>query len=177
MIKEYWIEALRAIEEFSQLGSTEDAELVLLKSEIDNLVDDQFIATANEQGIARREAMLSVQPFYDDTLETRRFRIATRFGSTLPYTYRQLEARLITLGGPDSYEIILDSGLYTLQVLINLGNPRMLADAVTVVNSMVPANLSVTVSLRYNRHSDLANYTHSELSALTHKQIREEPLP
>lgn len=72
-IKSYWIEEIQDIKEFQVIAEVEDQEMVALEKHIQDLISDQFIQTATEQGIARREKMLKLVPFADDTLESRRF--------------------------------------------------------------------------------------------------------
>ena len=43
-----------------------------------------------------------------------------------------------------------------------------------LVRRMAPANLIITVELRYNQHLTLAKFTHAQLSQYTHKELREE---
>lgn len=176
MIRDYWIEEIKKIKDFQALSDSIDPELLDLNTEISNLIDDQFIQTATETGIARREKILNIQPFADDTLETRRFRINVKWNNQLPYTYRQLEKKLADLVGLNGYAVVLNNAAYTLTVRISLGVKRMLDDAEKMVNNMAPCNLVITVGLLYNKHSDLATFTHAELAAYTHFQLREEVL-
>lgn len=175
-IKEYWIATIQNLLEFQALGDTENVEILLLQDEIAQVLNNQFITTATEFGVARRELMLKIQPFTDDTLDNRKFRILAKWLNQIPYTYRRLEEKLNEVVGLNGYTIVLDSGAYTLVIAINLGNKRMFADAKEVIRLMVPANLAITVTLRYNRHIDLMIKTHTQLSVLTHTQIREEVL-
>jgi len=39
---------------------------------------------------------------------------------------------------------------------------------------MVPANIVITVELRYNQHLTLANFTHGQLGQHTHYDLRNE---
>lgn len=173
-IRDYWIKEIGNIEEFKALGDTEDIELQLLEAEIADLLDDQFIATATVDGIAKREVMLGIQPYGDDTLATRRFRVGLQWDTLGPYTYRKLEERLTELVGANGYSLNLVHANYTLDVLINLGVQRQLQDAEELIKELTPANIIVTVSLRYNRHEDLSTVTHAYLAAFTHEQIRSE---
>lgn len=175
-IKDYWLKELQNIKEFNEIAEAEDVEALDLKTELNNLIDDQFIQDATETGIARREKMLNIQPFSDDTLETRRFRVGVKWDNQLPYTYRQLEKKLTDLVGANGYLITLNYGLYTLTVRISLGVKRMLDDAEIMVRNMAPCNLVITVGLLYNKHSDLATLTHAQLAAYTHFQLKEEVL-
>lgn len=176
MIKDYWIKEISKIKEFDELGNAEDVDIIDIKQEITKLLDDNFISSATEKGIARREKMLKIQPFADDTIESRRFRVGVNWNNQLPYSYRQLESKLSNLVGKDGYVITLNSGAYTLNLKINLGQKRMLQDAGKVVKNMAPGNLIITVELQYNRHMDLARFTHAQLATKTHFQLREEVL-
>ncbi len=69
-IKDLWPPIIQELEEFQKIAEIEELYFEQLKQEIQNIVDDQFIQTATEKGIARRERMLKISPFADDTLET-----------------------------------------------------------------------------------------------------------
>ena len=175
-IKDYWIQEIQNINEFKAIADAIDPEISDLNNKIADMINDQFIETATEKGIARRERMLKIQPFSDDTLETRRFRVGVKWNNHLPYTYRQLEKKLTDLVGLNGYTIGLNHGTYSLTVKIALGVKRMLDDVRTMVDNMAPCNLIITVTLLYNRHVDLATFTHAQLAAYTHFQLREEVL-
>lgn len=176
MIRDYWIKELQNIREFQEIADAEDIELAALKAEITSMLDDQFIQTATEDGIVRREKMLKIQPFADDTINSRKFRIQSRWNDKLPYTYNQLLNKLNNLVGDDGYVIALNNLEYNLHIKINLGQKRMINDVSTVVQNIAPANLIITVELQYNRHIDLVAFTHQQLSLKTHQQLREEVL-
>ncbi len=74
-IADLWPPIMQELREFQKIAEIENVFFEKLWQEIENIVDDQFIQTATEKGIARREKMLKVVPFADDTLETRRFRV------------------------------------------------------------------------------------------------------
>lgn len=175
-LKDYWIDEIQKVQEFQAIAEAVDPEVVDLNAETENLLDDQFIQDATINGIARREKMLKIQPFADDTLETRRFRVGVKWDNQLPYTIPQLEKKLADLVGINGYMIVLNHGAYTLTVRLSLGVKRMLQDAEIMVNNMAPCNLVITVGLLYNKHSDLATFTHAQLAAYTHFQLKEEVL-
>ncbi len=175
-VKKYLIDKILEIKDFEIITDIHDGELIALNVAIANILDDEFITTANETGIARREKLLNIQPFYDDTLESRKFRIQTRWNSKLPYTYKQLENRLNSLIGTDGYTAIINYAAYTLIIKVNLGQKRMLQDVKIMMKNMSPANMVVKVELQYNRHIDLAQFTNLYLNTKTHFQLREEVL-
>lgn len=175
-IKDFLIDVVSAIKEFDVFGQIVDEELQTVENTVQQIIDDQFIETATEQGIARREKLLNIHPFADDTLESRRFRVKANWNNQLPYSQNQLEEKIISLVGENGYTLTVNYAEYRLTVKINLGQKRMLQDAKNMINNIAPCNLIVTVELQYNRHIDLARFTHQQLSTKTHAQLREEVL-
>lgn len=175
-IADYWIEQIKQTKEFQALASAESPELDLLSDALKEALDDQFIQRAHDRGLARRERMLKIIPFADDTLETRRFRVQAMWNSKLPYTYPVLLEKLDQLCGANGYAIILDHDQYSLEVKLELTVKRMFSDVQQVLTKMAPANLTLTVFLHYRQHDELHAYTHEQLNAYTHQHLREEAL-
>ncbi|MCT4686092.1 putative phage tail protein [Vallitalea sp.] len=175
-IKDYWIEQLKDIKEFDLIASIEDKETFDLKQNITDLIDDQFIQTATEKGIARRETMLKITPFANDNIEDRRFRVLSRWNDKLPYTYSVLINRLDQLCGEDGYKIELNNNDYILEIGIELTKKRMFDEVRLMTRRICPANIMITVKLRYNQYLTVSKCTHLKLSLITHKNIREEAL-
>ncbi len=170
----YWPDAIKEYREFQELANAVNPEITSLWQTLSDMLDDRFIATAKESGIARREKMLNIHPFVDDDLESRRFRIQAKWNDKIPYTYKDLRKKLDNLCGADDYEISRDLSAHTLNVRIELVKSRMFDEVDRVVRKIAPANLIVTVELRCNQHSKYIGYTHGQLSAYTHYQLRNE---
>ena len=173
-VEEYYPNVLHDIEEYMEIAKTENPELEIAWQSVIDLADDQFIETATERGVARREKILKITPFADDDLESRRFRVLARENDKLPYTYRVLVNRLDQLCGKDGYVMTRNLGNYTLNIKIELTKKRMFDEVDKLVKKMAPSNLIITVELRYNQHLTLAKFTHAQLSQYTHKELREE---
>lgn len=173
-VQEYWPDIIKEVQEFKKIAAAENPELGLVWQAASDLLDDQFIQTATEKGIARREKLLEIIPFADDTLESRRFRVQTLWIEKLPYTYRVLLNKLDSLCGKDGYAVYLNAGNYALDIKLELTMKRMFNEVSKVTRRMVPANLVLTIELRYNQHNTLARYTHRQLAAFTHDQLRNE---
>lgn len=173
-VEEYYPSALHDIEEYIEISKAENPELEIAWQSVMDLIDNQFIQTATERGIARRERMLKITPFGDDDLESRRFRVLARENDKLPYTYKVLENKLDQLCGEDGYAMTRNLGKHTLNIKIELTRKRMFDEVDKLVRKMTPANLIITVELRYNQHMTLSKFTHEQLSKYTHRQLREE---
>jgi hypothetical protein len=173
-ILDLWPPIMQELKEFQKIAEIEEPLFEQLEQAIKDIVNDQFIQTATERGIAKREKMLKISPFADDTLETRRFRVQGVWNDKLPYAYRVLQERLDSLCGPDGYVMELNAGEYSLNIKIELTKKRMFDEVVRIAQQMVPANIVVKVELRYNQHLTLANFVHEQLSQYTHYQLRNE---
>ncbi|NLY46758.1 MAG: DUF2313 domain-containing protein [Tissierella sp.] len=173
-VEEYWTSILQEVKEFKEIANVENPELeAAWKSTVD-LIDDQFIKTATERGIARREKILKITPFADDDLESRRFRVLARENDKLPYSYRVLENKLDQLCGEDGYIVTRNVGEHTLKIKIELTRKRMFDEVDKLVRKIAPANLIITIELRYNQYKTLGRYTQGQLSKYTHSELREE---
>lgn len=165
---------LHEIKEIVAIANIEKPVLEALWQEIENTLNNQFVVSTNEQGADRYEKMLKLNVPATDTIETRRFRILTRYQEQAPYTYRVLKQLLDSLLGEGQYELKRDVAAKTLSVKIELTVKGMFDAVVIMLERITPQNMALTVQLRYNQHSTLKRYTHAQLAAFTHKQLREE---
>lgn len=168
---------LHEIKEIVAIANVENPVLEGLWQQIEDTLHNQFVLTANENGAERYEKMLKLKVPGTDTLETRRFRILTRYQEQAPYTYRVLNQLLDSLLGEGQYELKRDVAAKTLSVKIELTVKGMFDAVVVMLERITPQNMVLTVQLRYNQHSTLGRYTHAQLAAYTHQQLREEVLP
>lgn len=173
-VQDYLPNVIKDYREFKNIAAAENPELQLLRDEIEFLLGDQFIATATERGIARRERILKITPFANDTIESRRFRVQALWDERLPYVYRVLISKLDSLCGENGYELTLNAGAYSLKIKIELTMKRMFDEVSKVTRQMVPANLVVVIELRYNQHAILGDVTHGQLRSYTHEELRNE---
>ena len=138
-IKDLWPPIMQELEEFQKIAGIEELYFDQLKQEIENIVDDQFIQTATEKGIARREKMLKVVTFADDTLETRRHRILLKYLDRLPYTYKRLLQYLSSVSS--NFNVTLNNDAYELFIQIVLAGYSQRDALAAVLGRMIPANL------------------------------------
>lgn len=162
--------------EFEAIMEAIQPEFVDVETAIINAFNDTFVNDATEVGVKRWESMLNIAPKSVDTLEDRKFRILARLNEQLPYTFRSLDDRLITLCGQNGFTMELFNDIYTLKVRIELVVKGQYEAVEQLLKRIVPANLVIDLDLRYNQHEKLKNYTHGQLSAFTHSHIRNEVL-
>ena len=176
-LQDYLPSILLKTYEFPLLCDTEQPEIDRLRDAADAVLDAQFISTAGETAIARYEKIFGITPMDTDTLDERRFKVLAKINAQLPFSVRRLRQQLATLCGVDGYKLELDGDRYTLTVKVALTAKRNQQAVEELLADIVPANMVCTTSLLYNQHADLTRFTHAQLAALTHFEIREEVLP
>ena len=172
---EYLPEFLRDVREYKAiLTDAVQPEMVELFQAIENALNDQFIADATEYGVSRWEQMLKIVPKATHSLEDRKFTILTRVNDQLPYTMTSLKKRLENLCGKNEYSVELDAQNFTLKVRVALTARNNYKDVEDMLEKIVPANMIIDCSLMYNQNEMFNPYTHEQLKALTHYQLRNE---
>lgn len=160
-----------------ELCKSDNDELAKLWNNLCNIFYNQFIVDMTDLGLERWETIFGVKPDVSDTWGERRFRILTLLRGTRPFTDEKMEELLDSICGTGGYVIERNYDKYALTIKLNLGVKKQLAQAKTMLETIVPMNLGLTVSLNYNRHKDLKHkFTHKDMHAYSHKSLREDPL-
>lgn len=122
----------------------ENPEFSLMWSATDRCLRNRFISTADEYGISRFEKMLKIYPTADDTLESRRSRVQSKWFNTIPYTWKVLLQKLLVLCGDSDFEVTGDFKTgYTLYIDIDLELYGQVEELENIINTMIPENLVV----------------------------------
>lgn len=122
----------------------ENPEFSLMWSATDRCMRNRFISTADEYGISRFEKMLKIYPTADDTLESRRSRVQSKWFNTIPYTWKVLLQKLLVLCGGSDFEVTGDFKTgYTLYIDTDLELYGQVEELENIINTMIPENLVV----------------------------------
>lgn len=170
---EYLPPIIKELEQIQIISDVEDEILQTQWEAVNMIIDDQWIETATQRGIKRREKILNVQPYSDATLEERRQRVLALWFSYIPYTYRTLKKILDMLCGEEKYTLELFPNIYTLKLEIELENKTVSTDIVNLVTEMIPANLIFIYNTNFEI-KDLTVYVGTDLSAGSHDIIEAE---
>lgn len=170
----YYPRQLRSLREIQAIAYAQERALSKLWEGANNALRDQFICSATQYGVSRWEGILGISPKGTDTLDDRRFRVKARLGEQLPYTLGALHARLEALCGADNYSLELPVGSYTLSVKVGLAARSNFDDVKVLLERLVPANIAVLLTLKYNPHEIYAQYAHDKLAPFTHEMLRNE---
>ena len=163
---------LRPIYDFRGLCDANGMEVGTLYSHVKQLLDNQFIATASSDMIAKWEKYMRITPNATDTLEERKFRILARLNDLPPYTDTYLEKKLDELCGKNCWRIFRDYDKYELTIQLTAGTPANTKTVSDLLRQIIPANMKLVVQNFRVRHSELTTLSHSALNKYTHEQIK-----
>ncbi|MEF2964925.1 putative phage tail protein [Paenibacillus sp. M1] len=139
---DYLPEFYHDVTEFVALTEIEASEFLTVQEAMDKLLDDQFVMTASEQAIKRREKMLGIQADpKTESLDFRRKRLVNRYSTKPPFTVRYLQQRLDFLVGSGMTLVGIDLAEYVLTVTANIDNADVFKEVERTVSVIKPANL------------------------------------
>lgn len=167
---------LKDYEEIQEILRVEQTEEDELWKELDRLLAESRIQTAEKEGLERWETILELKPADTDSFDVRRLRIKGKLNETLPYSYRVTCAMLCALCGRDGVEVSQDIENYTFSANVELKSKKLKSEVEKLLDRVIPENMILKVTLKYNTHRILSQKTHRELSAFTHRQLREEEM-
>lgn len=166
------------IQNYAEMKEIMNAEQINVEGtwlSAENVMNDQFVVDATENGVKRWEHILNITPKGTYTLDERKFNILTRLNEQLPFTINTLQTSLESLCGADGYALKLDTDDYHLIVKLALNNENNIEAVSVLLDKIVPANI-VKQIVTFNTHRILKEFTHGQLTTLTHKEVREEIL-
>lgn len=132
--------------EFREINVTltaENPEFRIVWEAADRVLQNEFIATADEYGISRFERILKIYPSREDTLESRRARVQARWFASLPYTWRMLLEKLISICGESGFTISKDFLFYKINLAVQLDIFGQVEELEHLLEVMLPCNMVV----------------------------------
>lgn len=176
-ILDYLPEFIARVHEIIGHAEGENPELKMEWDAIEQAWNDQFLYTMGEYGIKRWEKIIGINPYAEDTLEDRRFRIINRLNSNVDYTYRRVYEHLLQMtGSENAFTMQYIAEIWTLQVRVALSHKQQFREMKEWLTEIIPLNIILDISLLYNTHRMLSKYTHRFLSGYTHDGLKVEPL-
>jgi hypothetical protein len=140
-LSKYYPSVVKDTENFKEIAETENPEFNLVNSKINDVLSDQYVEDATENGIKRYENIIKIYPKASDTLEDRKTAILLKYNFQLPYTYRTLENKLIAIYGGNGYNLELLNDEYILDIEILSNNWSLFDTVVDNFRKILPCNL------------------------------------
>ena len=106
----------RNIAEFQKISEAESAELLSAKTQKDKILANQFVMTADNDGILMFEKLYGIIANPGESLQFRRERILNRIRLLPPFTETFLRALLDKFIGEGSYTLAVDYANYIIYI-------------------------------------------------------------
>lgn len=131
----------REIFEFKEIARVESAQLDGVDTQREKIFLNQFVLTADADGLAMFENLYNIISEPTNTLEFRRERILLRIQLQPPFTLRYLKQQLDKIIGVGKYTVDIDYNNYTLTVNSAAENQSYAQEVAVVIGKIKPANI------------------------------------
>lgn len=136
---DYLPPVLREVLEFQTINGANEPEISLTWDSLARVMGNQFLDSADQDGVAVWERELQIYPKDTDTLDARKARIKAKWNTELPYTMRWLQS----LRGADNPRPTVEE--YTLRV--SLPSAVDYTTALDDLRQRIPANLVIAPTI------------------------------
>lgn len=128
--------------EMNKLISIDDINLDTAEKALNGLMDNQWIVTANEEGIKNYERMFGiVADTSKESLQFRRERLINRFSNRMPFTVSALKQKLNAIIGADNYSLTIDYDKYIIYLQSSISNQIWYTETMLTISGMKPCNM------------------------------------
>lgn len=162
----YLPDTVNELQEFQKLGEMEGVILEEAAAAKDELIDNQWILTAQRSGLLRLAKIMGFLGAEILETETLREEILYRWNSRSPYTYFHLQDWLDGCLGEGNYLTELKKEQYFLHLVLELSVKEKKEFLQKHLRKIIPANLMLEVDLNTNTHGKLRVMTHGQMNRL-----------
>lgn len=140
-LKQYMPAYYDGIREMNELLNIEDNLFSEYSIEFGKVKANQFIMTADLDGIEIYERILGITATTGESLDFRRSRALNRWVDIVPYTHNALYSKIARLQGNENFQIIYDQEKYKITVITSLTIFGQVEELINTLDYMLPANL------------------------------------
>lgn len=176
MLLNYLPEFMQDIKEMQMIMNPNDKNIDKMHRNIDIILDNMFVKYATLSGIEQYESMLNIYPNITDSICDRKDRILAIYNEVLPFTEHTLINILNFLCGKDGYIYEISYTKLYLKIFIKLKKKQFENDIRNIVERIVPMNIFLSVSIKYNIWNDLRSISWTDASTYIWDNIKEEEL-
>ena len=144
-LKKYLPEFVSNIKEFQELDKTISLEVDEIRNKLEQLQENQFIATAHEEGLSKYEQLLNLNSTND--IELRRFNILNKYNSTIPFSMMWLRNMLNTTVGRGDFLMELDNAKYILTIGVVKNKEHLIDTLKKDLRKKIPANMVLNINV------------------------------
>lgn len=143
-LKQYMPAYYDGVREMNELLNIEDSLFSRYLTEFDKVKANQFIMTADLDGIEVYERILGITATTGESLDFRRSRALNRWVDITPYTHNALYSKIARLQGNENFRIVYDHRQFKITVITSLTIFGQVGELIKMLDYMVPTNLIKT---------------------------------
>jgi len=140
-LKQYMPAYYDGIREMNELLNIEDSLFSKYSIEFDKVKANQFIMTADLDGIEIYERIVGITATTGESLDFRRSRALNRWVDIVPYTHNALYSKIARLQGNENFQIVYDQQRYKITIITSLTIFGQVEELINTLDYMLPANL------------------------------------
>lgn len=142
-LKQYMPTYYDSVREMNELLDIEDSLFSKYLTEFDKVKANQFIMTADLDGIENYERILGITATTGETLGFRRSRALNRWVDIVPYTHNALYSKIARLQDNYNFDIEYEYDAYRISIRSNLELPGQVDELDYALVEMIPANIEI----------------------------------
>lgn len=131
----------RKILEFQKIAGAEDMFISDADFERQRVLANQFVLTADANGLSMFENLYGIIPQSTDSLELRRERILIRIQLQPPYTVKFLKLQLDKIIGKEQYELNIDYDKFEISIGSVAKNQTYAQEISIIMGKILPCNM------------------------------------
>lgn len=143
---DYLPPVLRSVYEYKHITNAQQPEIEAAWDAAQMVLDNQFIDTADEAGVAVWEKELDITPLDNESLEARKHRIKAAWAYTTVYTYKWLVEWIRSSCGNRVAQPTVDGYVLTATLPIGVDYKRILQDMRRYISANVLINPRLLMS-------------------------------
>lgn len=168
----YLPEFYKNIREIDILSDAEAYVLSYIRTEFMQILANQFVLTANMEGLARFELMLGIAPDYTLDIESRRQKVLSKMATSTVFTLQVLKQNLKEMCDNAVYTLKMDDDTFRMDITVRMGRKGMLEVAYDLLYTMLPAHTSFTIKNVLPLEQELSRYVGGVASIKTGISLR-----
>lgn len=145
-LKQYMPPFLSEVREFNEIFNVEDIELENLRDQINNILQEVIVKTAEDYGLTKYEKIYGITNVAE-TVEARRMTILLKMNNRTAYTYKWLINTLNEAIGEENYKITTDFKKYKMNIEIALNYTEAAEILKKDLVKQMPANIELDYRL------------------------------
>jgi hypothetical protein len=151
----YYPQVISAIQEFKAITSSEGYVIDGVRDEFENVLDNAYLLTMNEDRILQWEKILNIKPLSNSTLDDRRDTIIAKIRGQGKLNTALINSIVGAFTGGTANSWVEDSVLY-IEITPPPGNKNyQFSNIEKILSSKVPSHLGIHVSRNYSDWLDV----------------------